>query len=315
MRKLLTLCSIVLLALFPAVYCLAEGSKDMYPSGSSGNRAYMTSSSTNTSSLIGNIINPGRMFVYAKAGEVIYIGSSAQGIGLGTTRLIAPNGTVYTTGNSVTTGRINNRTEELAGPSALAAGGYNAYSRTVLATEEGIWTVEFTSPNPTSALGTGYTPPAANANWTIANQTAVSTLALIVAWDITVASAGVVKPGRAYLNIFTGNAGTAASAFYGKFNVLTKDGFTYTAAGNGIQPFLFAFFVNNKGTRDKATGVPVYKSVDLNQVVSANGAYSFHNPTLPDDATNITQKLFYNPPDNTLPATAPVWVGSSGSST
>src|SRR4051794_3910901 len=81
MRKLLTLCSVVLFALFPVVYCQAEGSKDMYPSGALGNRAYMTSSSTSTSSLIGNIINPGRMFVYAKAGEVIYIGSSAQGIG------------------------------------------------------------------------------------------------------------------------------------------------------------------------------------------------------------------------------------------
>lgn len=315
MRKLLTLCSIVLFALFPTVCCLAEGSKDMYPSGAQGNRAYMTSSSTNTSALIGNIINPGRMFVYAKAGEVIYIGSSAQGIGSGTTRLIAPNGAVYTTGTSVTTGRINSRAEELAGPAALAAGGYSAYNRTVLAAEEGIWTVEFTPPNPSSALGTGYTPPAANANWTTANQTAVSTLALIVAWDITVASAGVQKPGRVYLNIFTANAGTASSAFYGKFNVLTKDGFTYTATGNGIQPFLFAFFVNNKGTRDKATGVPVYKSVDLVQVTSAGGAYSFHNPTLPDDATNITQKMFYNPPDNTLPATAPVWVGSAATST
>jgi gliding motility-associated-like protein/uncharacterized repeat protein (TIGR01451 family) len=315
MRKLLTLCSIVLFVLFPVVYCLAEGSKDMYPSGAQGNRAYMTSSSTNTSALIGNIINPGRMFVYAKAGEVIYIGSSAQGIGSGTTRLVAPNGTVYTTGTSVTTGRINSRAEELAGPAALTAGGYSAYNRTVLAAEEGIWTVEFTSPNPTSALGTGYTPPAANANWTTTNQTSVSTLALIVAWDITVASAGVQKPGRVYLNIFTGNAGTAASAFYGKFNVLTKDGFTYTAAGNGIQPFLFAFFVNNKGTRDKATGVPVYKSVDLTQVTSAGGAYSFHNPTLADDATNITQKMFYNPPDNTLPATAPVWVSSAATST
>ncbi|MEZ2441110.1 gliding motility-associated C-terminal domain-containing protein [Chitinophaga sp. RCC_12] len=315
MRKLLTLCSVVLFALFPVVYCQAEGSKDMYPSGALGNRAYMTSSSTSTSSLIGNIINPGRMFVYAKAGEVIYIGSSAQGIGSGTTRLVAPNGTVYTTGASVTTGRINSRAEELAGPAALNAGGYTAYNRTVLAAEEGIWTVEFTSPNPASALGSGYTPPAANASWTTANQTAVSALALIVAWDITVASAGIQKPGRVYLNIFTGNAGTASSAFYGKFNVLTKDGFTYTATGNGIQPFLFAFFVNNKGTRDKATGVPVYKSVDLAQVTSAGGAYSFHNPTLPDDATNITQKMFYNPPDNTLPATAPVWIDAGATST
>lgn len=287
----------------------------MFPVGALGNRSYMISSSTSTSTLIGNILNPGRMFVYAKAGEVIYIGSSAQGIGSGTTRLVAPNGTVYTTGNSVTIGRINDRAEELAGPAALAAGGYSAYNRTVLAGEEGIWTVEFMSPNPATAVGSGFSPPAANAAWTIANQTAVSGQPLIVAWDITVASAGVQKSGRVFLNIFTGNAGTASSAFYGKFNVLTKDGFTYTAASNGIQPFLFAFFVNNKGTRDRATGVPVYRSVDLNQVVAANGAYSFHNPTLPDDSTNVTQKLFYNTPDNTLPATAPLWINTGLSST
>lgn len=316
MKRLLTLCSVVLFFLFPVVCCLAEGSKDMYPAGALGNRAYMTSSSTATSALIGNIYNPGRMFVYAKAGEVIYVGSSAQGIGTGTTRLIAPNGNAYSTGASVITGRINNRAEELTGPAALTAGGYAAFSRTVLASEQGIWTIEFDPPNTSAtALGSGFTPPAANAAWTIVNQTAVSTLALIVAWDITVASGTTPQPGRTFLNIFTGNAGTATSAFYGKFNVLTKDGFTYTAASNGIQPFLFAFFVNNKGTRDKATGVPVYKSVDLGSVTTNAGAYSFQNPTSPDDATNVTQKLFYNAPDNTLPASAPVWVSGAPSST
>ncbi|MBS0028708.1 gliding motility-associated C-terminal domain-containing protein [Chitinophaga sp. 22321] len=316
MKRIFPVCVLVFLYLVLAIESFGEGSKDMYPSGALGNRAYMTSSSTATSSLIGNIYNPGRMFVYAKAGEVIYIGSSAQGIGSGTTRLVAPNGTSYNTGSSTITGRINNRAEELAGPSALAVGGYSAYSRTVLATEEGIWTIEFGPPNPAStSLGTGFSPPAANAAWTTANQNAVSTLALIVAWDITVASGGVAQSGRAYVNIFTGNAGTASSAFYGKFNVLTKDGFTYTAAGNGIQPFLFAFFVNNKGTRDKTTGVPVYKSVDLGSVTSSNGAYSFHNPTLPDDATNITQKLFYNAPDNTLPSSASLWSGGAAATT
>lgn len=316
MKRLFPVCVLLFIYLVSVIDCFGEGSKDMYPAGALGNRAYMTSSSTATSSLIGNIYNPGRMFVYAKAGEVIYVGSSAQGVGSGTTRLIAPNGATYNTGSSTTVGRINNRLEELLGPATLTLGGYNPYSRTVLAAEAGIWTIEFGPPNPAAtALGNGFSPPAANANWSLANQTAVNTLALIVAWDITVASGGVQQPGRAYVNIFTGNAGTAASAFYGKFNVLTKDGFTYTAAGNGIQPFLFAFFVNNKGTRDKATGVPVYKSVDLNAVVSASGAYSFHNPTLADDATNITQKLFYNPPDNTMPATAPLWAAGAAANT
>lgn len=102
------------------------------------------------------------MFVYAKAGEVIYIGSSAQGIGTGTTRLVAPNGNAYSTGAAVTTGRINNRAEELAGPAALTAGGYAAYSRTVLASEQGIWTIEFDPPNTSStSLGAGFSPPAA----------------------------------------------------------------------------------------------------------------------------------------------------------
>ncbi|MET3874709.1 gliding motility-associated C-terminal domain-containing protein [Chitinophaga sp. OAE865] len=309
MRKLLTLCSIVLLALFPIVSCLAEGSKDIYPSGAQGNRAYMASSPSAT-----NIENPGRMFVYAKAGEVIYIGSSAQGIGAGTTRLVAPNGTVYTTGASLTTGRINSRTEELAGPSALAAGGYDAYSRTVLAEEEGIWTVEFTSPNPFAFSGAMYITQAADANWTIANQIMVSALPFIVAWDITVASAGVAKPGRAYMNIFTANAGSATSTFYGRFNVLTKDGFSYTVATNGIQPFLFAFFVNNKGVQD-TTGAPIYKSATVNEVFPPNNTYLINTPNIPDDATNITHKIFYNSPDMTMPATAPAWIGGRASST
>ncbi|RFS23818.1 DUF11 domain-containing protein, partial [Chitinophaga silvatica] len=297
-------------------YCLAEGSKDLYPVGASGNRSYLTSSSTATSTLIGNVYNRGKMFVYAVAGETIYLGSSAQGIGTGTVLITAPNGNTYTTGNSTTVGRINNRTEELAGPSALAVGGYNAYSRLVGAAETGVWTIEFVSCNTSAtALGNGFSPPAATANWTTSNQTAVQSLPLIVAWDITVRSAGVSVPGRAYINVFTGNAGTAAATFYGKFNVLTNDGYQYTVASNGIQPFLFAFFANNKGVRNKSTGAPIYKSVDLNAVVTNNGTYSYQNPTLPDDATNVTHKLFYNTPSLTLPANASIYSNGATAST
>ncbi|HTH81444.1 MAG TPA: hypothetical protein VL490_00830, partial [Mucilaginibacter sp.] len=70
---------------------MAEGSKELSSNG--GSRAFLLSSN------ISNISFPfptlGTMKVFVKAGETVYVGSSAQGLGFGTINLRAPDGSTY----------------------------------------------------------------------------------------------------------------------------------------------------------------------------------------------------------------------------
>ncbi len=318
MKRLLLQGIYLLFCLFFAAAALAEGSKDMFPAGATGNRALMFSSATRTNINIGNIYNPGRMFVYAKVGEVIYAGSSVQGMKNGNIRLVAPNGTPYSSGASTTIGRIDSRSQELAGPAPLAVGGYTPFIRTVGSGEEGVWTIDFISatPDDPQGSGTGFSPFDANENWTSSQQSGfLANYQYILAWDVTVASAGSAVPGRAYMNVFTGSVGNASASFRSKFKVLTKDGFQYDVGANGIQPWFFTFFVNNKGTKIRSTDLPAYESITNNEAVSTNGTYTFHDPTKPDGATDFTHKMYFNPIDTRMPANAPIYQNGVTAST
>lgn len=87
---------------------MAEGSKELAANG--GDRAHWRSST---------VVSPqfpfpsfGIIKVYAKAGETIYMGSSAQGMvgtSTGTMNWRAPNGALGTSGNSTTVGFIETR--------------------------------------------------------------------------------------------------------------------------------------------------------------------------------------------------------------
>ncbi|OXB17223.1 hypothetical protein B0A71_16475, partial [Flavobacterium tructae] len=276
-----------------------------------------TNNSINTTNTWG-VANRGKMYVYANAGEVLYLGSSAQGktgSGVGRIILTAPNGTSYNSGTSTTVGLISSRAQELNGPSALVgAGGYNAYSRTVGASESGIWIVEFLSDSPNlapSPMPGGNANIQANSNWTQATNTCY-----IVAWDVTVAASGVAKSGRVYANVLTGHLGDATNQWNSNLKVLTYDGFQYNIQTNGVRPVYFNFFVNNKGLRSGVSNsaAPVYTSSPLarvNNYSSSATDYSFHNPTDSDDLTNFTHKIFYNTPDPSMPAEANIYNGSA----
>lgn len=267
--------------------CFAEGSKEINANG--GTRAFLVSGNTVTPSFLFPTL--GTMKVYAKAGETINIGSSVQGKGSGTINLRAPNGNTYTSGASATIGLIANHSQELAGP-LPNAGGYTPYTQTVLAAEDGIWEIDFISENNGLAGGENPVPIAANANWT------QPTGQYIAAFDITVRNnANTAIPGRVYTNIFSGILGTYDVGFNGIFNILTKDGYQYSLNNNGQAGNGFSFFVNNKGFR-QADGTASYKSV--NSLISPN----IQDPRAADTQTDITYKIFFNPPSADLPATA-----------
>lgn len=103
--------------IFATILCsnslFADGSKDLYPSGATGVRAYLRSS--NVTTVNWPFPNQGFHYVYAKAGERITMASSAQNTGGNAKiRLYSPSGTVLVDNTSA--GVITNRTAELAGP-------------------------------------------------------------------------------------------------------------------------------------------------------------------------------------------------------
>ncbi|RRN76668.1 hypothetical protein EIM50_23525, partial [Pseudoxanthomonas sp. SGD-10] len=275
---------------------LAEGSKELAANG--GNRAHLLSSDIGGEGI--PFPTRGTVKVYAKAGERIYLGSSVSGADK--IRFRAPNGGRIGF-NPAGQGIIADRTEEVAGP-APNAGGYTPFIITVGANETGVWEIDFISPSPTTnprPTGGAAHPTAilANGNWTQGNN-----VSYVTAFDVSVRSAADewVK-GRAFMNIFGGTIGSFAG-FNGKFHVLTNDGYIYEVTNKGQAGYVFSFFSNNKGFRDNE-GNPIYKSID--------GATNppVHDPRLNDTATDFTHKLFFNTPNDDLPATAPTPAGST----
>ena len=273
--------------LLSASQLFAEGSKEIAANG--GYRAFLFSSTT------GNPSYPfptlGTMKVYVKAGETINVGSSAQGYGLGTINLRAPDGATYTSGGSLTTGLIANRGQELAGP-LPNAGGYTPYTVKVQSGQEGVWEIDFISPSNGNDLGNPV-PVLAAAPW------AQPQGQYIAAFDVSVRDANNSKfiNGRVFTNVFSGILGTFNVGFNGIFNILTSDGYQYTMNNNGQAGNGFTFFVNNKGFRNTA-GSASYLSIDDDTNPNVQ------DPRVADSPTDITQKIFFNAPAPDLPAAA-----------
>ncbi|MES2808611.1 MAG: gliding motility-associated C-terminal domain-containing protein [Bacteroidota bacterium] len=287
-RKFLLLCC-YLFILFLPVSVFAEGSKELTQNG--GFRAYLYSSTEVSVSF--PFPTRGLMKVYAKVGETIHVASSAQGLGGGTINLRSPDGSTYTSGNSTTVGRINNRTEEIAGPSPNA-GGYTAFTRVVAAGQEGVWEIDFIGQSNSAGSENNPTPQSSTTAWTQGPG------AFIAAFDVSVRNTGntAFLTGRVFTNIFSGIIGGFIGGFNGVFHILTKDGYQYVMDNNGQSGNGFSFFSNNKGFR-AADGKASYKS--FNSVSGDN----VHNPTAADTQSDITHKIFFNAPAADLPLTAP----------
>ncbi len=279
----------------------ADGSKNLYPNGVSGGRAFLYSNSyTSGGTTIASwpFKTTGTHYAYVKADEIIHAASSAQGSGNGRIILTAPDGTVYTSANN-TTGQIDSRAAELAGPRLLLQGAgsnrYSTFNRTATTSQEGIWKIDFT---PTGDVNSSSTPSvtnvAANANWTQSNNSE-----LIAAWDVSVESSGSWIAGRVYTNVVNLHISSSQTAgFYGELFALTKDGYIYRVNNNGNNGVGFTFFVNNKGFLSDNNSL--YKSMNFSTGISSY----IQSPLAPDTTQHITHKIFYNQPAADLPASA-----------
>lgn len=317
--KRILLLVIILIGIIFETPVFADGSKDLYPAAATGKRAYLVSSSGGLATASWPFQSRGTIKVFVKNNEYIYAGSSAQGIGSGTINIFAPSVTpnasrtnfTFSSGAGTTTGRIANRAQELAGPSPTA-GGYTPYVVQNTTGADGIFEIDFISPNPTQGSTPSVPDMTGNFSWTATNTAhQPSSQPLILAWDVSVRAGGLAETdlatypfinGRAYTNVFnghiTGDFNSGTGGFYGKFFVLTKDGFAYRVSGNGQVGVGFTFFVNNRGYTTGANGAgnSTYKSLN------SSAAPSIKDPREVDDL-NITHKIFFTKPANDLPAT------------
>ncbi|RZJ18516.1 MAG: hypothetical protein EON51_17320, partial [Acinetobacter sp.] len=303
----------------------ADGSKDLYPSGVAGNRAFLISKKNAFGNVQDNsypYINLGVHYVYARTNEVIAAAFSARSAGAtgGAIRITSPSGivritnnaAVATTGATTTTfaavnaasegGFIGTRASEIDGPYNGVGAQGNRYSAfNVIAPEIGIYKVEFLTNKGNEDPSTGQptaTASKADANW---NQPTATTNLAIAAWDVSVRDGANWIAGRVYTtvqNLFIPANFSATDTYYGQMFVLTKDGVPYKVRNNGNNGIFFTFFVNNKGFVN-ASGNPIYKSFDSSSPANLLG--KINDPRTADAGTNVTQKMFYLPPDVNLP--------------
>lgn len=306
------LCCLIFIALSCiAPKTFAEGSKDLYPAGAQGNRAFLYANidGTNYTDRF-PFKTRGAHFVYAKTGETIAVASSAIGFSNGRIVVTSPDGNSTTYNVSGGVGLIPNRTAELSGPGV----GYTPITISVTAARAGVWMVEFLAP-----VGNGnssdITPPdvLADGNWT---QTTGNTANYIAAWDVSVRNAAGTAwlTGRVYTNVLNlgirNNFTSSAKGFYVTNYILTEDGRAYRVKTNGNNGWAFTFFSNNNGFA--VGGVATYKSLNASTTAALSG---LHDPRTLDDALNKTHKIFYNKPNADLPETGPAYISTANQTT
>ncbi|MBB3112302.1 5-hydroxyisourate hydrolase-like protein (transthyretin family) [Paenibacillus phyllosphaerae] len=234
------------------------------------------------------------LYVYAKQGETINLGSSVYNSYISGEDILAidPAGVshkldVLNTGAK--NGYIANVAQESAGPSPNT-GGYTPLQLT--AATDGWWTVNF---HGTKESGNNPTAITASTNWAGTQDTAT-----VAAWDVTVRGTdGSDKKGRMYTYSLALNVGSNSVGINSKLYVLTKDGFLYATDTNGMDPFGFIFFSNNRGYLDKATGRTLYHSVPQTAV---GNSVAVQDPTAADTGTDATHRVFFNEPSADLPS-------------
>ena len=277
----------------------AEGSKELVSDG--GYRPYLEWSDL----LLAGIVRKTVLKVYVQQGETVNLGSSVPTSFSNTQDIVyrSPFGTQNGSCDVLNTGfgLINTVAKETAGP-LPNIGGYTPCS--FVATETGIYEVEFHSPDKSGATNNNPPPRTTTAVF----PTNGTQLSGVAAWDITVRDSNGVKKGRVFTNYIAmnmgGNAGLngapAALGLNSKLYIQTKDGYRYETDMNGVDPFGFIFFANSRGYID-SNGSTLYHSInsppDPNSTLNFYGNVKVQSPNVADSTTDITHLVFFNRPD------------------
>lgn len=268
----------------------AEGSRNLYPdppNGSRGDIEWRNSNQVLPNRWLGNLRFRTLLKVYVRAGEYIFLGSSAVGVNQGDIRVYNPGrvtGAVgaetipgnpdfscaaqrTTTGNAAL-GQITNRNQETAGPDTITnpATGTpgnttpNAYVPCFYqAPATGIYDVVFLGPAGETTDNSGAVTGLINTVQTDVNQGPGT-----AAWDVTVRSnltSTTDLLGRLftyYIALFTGGNGRPVNSI---LYTLTTDGFLYQTNLAGIDPNGFVLFGNRVGFLDPNGRTPLNHDV------------------------------------------------------
>ncbi|MBE9004188.1 DUF11 domain-containing protein [Fortiea sp. LEGE XX443] len=281
----------------------AEGSRSLYPSGATGNRANLE---WRTDLWGGLILRRTILKVYAEKDEYILLGSSAVRVNNGDIRVFQPGRVTGSVGSetipatpdfqcSTQTGRgvISSRTQELAGPQSISGSGNTTgyipcYYQ---APSTGIYDIVFYGPvgdNTSNNAPTGQIS-LSNANNFNANQGST-----VAAWDVTIRSSDQNSTtdlnGRLfsyYLALFTGANGRP---LYFPIYPVTTDGYRYRVDLRGTDPDGFLIYGNQVGFYDSDGITPLYHNILAQESVltTRDGSTSLSRPQF---------ATFFNPPN------------------
>ncbi len=252
-----------------------------------------------------------QMKVFARPGEFINVGSSHCGFTPDSKITVyRPDGTVHSVfdGSDGTTAVIFNDIQELNGPVGAAGNGYTPGVIPVLAGDEGIWSVVFSTD---SFTGANFQNLLNNESWTrAANQP--TNRRVITAWDVTVTdgasgpNGGAFFDGRVYANEYNSmisqNGTTTSPTFY----ILTPEGLQYSVDFNNTDPFGFPITSSSLGLLFHDL-TPTYRSWPEEDIIRSadpttwtEGNIYQYEPQAEDYGNIINNKLFFNLPDTTM---------------
>ncbi len=259
--------------------------------------------------------NEQQLKVYAAVGETINVGASHVGIAGGYIKVYRPDGTLAATFNGSGGGNtaiIYNDIQELTGPTGGL--GFTPGVVTVPSGQAGIWTVEIAFPVYQAA---NFQNLLNSAPWNRASHQP-TTPTVITAWDITVSTGGpanaggTMKSGRVYTNEYVSVISQNGYVTSPEFFILTKGGFLYEVKFMETDPFRFPITAVSRGIVD-SDAEPTYKSFLREDVTRSADPLSwvignnyYYEPQAQDYNAEklINNKIFFNMPDPTMPATA-----------
>lgn len=327
-------CSLALATLFPMGFAIkparAEGSRSLYPAGIGGSRANLE---WRADEYLPNSDNPltrrTLLKVYAEAGELILLGSSAVGVDNGDIQVYNPGRVAGQVGQETIPaasdfscvldapgqGQITTRAQELAGP-LPNAGGYD--SCVYVAPATGVYDVVFFGPEGAN----GGPPPGAaqfptgeidlaDANNFNANQSSH-----VAAWDVTVREDpnGDGLPndntpdltGRLFTFYLTLFAGANGRPLGSTIFAVTTDGYIYETDFAQIDPNGFILYGNRAGFLEPDGATPLFRDLVAadNDLTNPEGNVTIARPEFP---------LFFDEPDpNAIAAITPPDPGIPG---
>ena len=309
-------CLIAPWVLLSAGHASAAGSQNLYPSGAGGSRA---NTEWRTSTYGGSVYRRTLIHAYATAGQYLLLGSTAVGVGSADILVWDPGLVTGAIGHetvpatpsysceaqristgTAAQGQIASRTEELAGPDTVPAGGVtNGYVPCYYqAPSTGVYSIAMVGPLGISS-NTDATV-AADVVLTNAGDFDASQSSSVAAWDVTLRDTligAVSHAGRVFtyvLALFTGGNGRPVDAVA---YPVTLDGYRYLTDDRGMDPNGWVQFGNQVGFLDPDGATPLYHDAiaaagtsgsAAAQLVSIQGGVLFAQPLFP---------IFFEPPD------------------